>query len=250
MKKFWVNLCVFAMVLVMFAGYSAKALAYSEEEVVYIAEQYLYSWIETDFQEYLTAGVTDEAAIEQFTSWQNLKNNMGNLESIGEYQITEADGLISVSADIVGENDTILFTVTFDKEVADTMDAYSAVMEINAVSANVSGGDEKASLSKAGLNTVMSMAIVFVVLIFIALIIYSMRFIPVLLDKVTGKNKKNKIEEVAVEKEQQMVAAAVESASDEEEIAAVIMTAIMAYEAETGAAPGTFVVRSIRKRKK
>ena len=95
----------------------------------------------------------------------------------------------------------------------------------------------------------MSMAIVFVVLIFIALIIYSMRFIPVLLDKVTGKNKKN-TEEAPVKEEQQLVSAAVESASDEEEIAAVIMAAIMAYEAETGAAPGTFVVRSIRKRKK
>ena len=249
MKKFWVNLCVFAMVLVMFAGYSATALAYSEEEVVYITEQYLTSWVSTDFQQYLDAGITDEATIEQFTGWQNLKNSMGDVEEVSEYQIEEADGIIKVTETIVCSNDTILFTVTFDKEIADTIDAYSAVMEINAVSANASGGNEKASLSKAGLNTVMSMAIVFVVLIFIALIIYSMRFIPVLLDKVTGKNKKI-TEEAPVKAEQQLVTAAVEAASDEEEIAAVIMAAIMAYEAETGAAPGTFVVRSIRKRKK
>ena len=249
MKKVWLNLCVFAMILVMSAGYSVTALAYSEEEVLYITEQYLYSWIETDFGQYLNGDITDEAVLEQFTNWQNLKMNMGNLETIGEYQITESDGLIIVSADIVGENDTIVFSITFDKEAAEAIDTYTAVMEINAVSASASGGDEKASLSKAGLNTVMSMAIVFVVLIFIALIIYSMRFIPVLLDKVTGKNKKN-TEEAPVKEEQQLVSAAVESASDEEEIAAVIMAAIMAYEAETGAAPGTFVVRSIRKRKK
>ena len=250
MKKVWLNLCVFAMILVMSAGYSVTALAYSEEEVLYITEQYLYSWIETDFGQYLNGDITDEAVLEQFTNWQNLKMNMGNLETIGEYQITESDGLIIVSSDIVGENDTIVFSITFDKEAAEAIDTYTAVMEINAVSANASGGDEKASLSKAGLNTVMSMAIVFVVLIFIALIIYSMRFIPVLLDKATGKNKKNNTEETPAEKEQQLVSEAVEATSDEEEIAAVIMAAIMAYEAETGAAPGTFVVRSIRKRKK
>ena len=249
MKKVWLNLCVFAMILVMSAGSCVTAFAYSEEEVVYITEQYMYSWIETDFQEYLTAGITDEAAIEQFTSWQNLKNNMGNLEAIGEYQITEAEGLIIVSTDIVGENDTVVFSVTFDKEVADSVDAFSALMEINAVSASASGSDEEASLSKAALNTVMSMAIVFTVLIFIALIIYAMRFIPVLLDKVTGKNKKSE-EKVAVKEEEQLVATAVETVSDKEEIAAVITAAIMAYEAETGAAPGTFVVRSIRRRQK
>ncbi len=249
MKRFWVNLCVFAMVLVMSAGYGVTALAYSEDEVVYITEQYLYSWIETDFQEYLTAGIADEAAIEQFTSWQNLKNNMGNLEAIGEYQITEADGLIIVSADIVGENDTVVFSLTFDKEIADSVDTFSALMEINAVSASASGSDEEASLATAALNTVMSMSIVFIVLIFIAVIIYLMRFIPAILDKVTGKNKKTE-EDVVTEADPSVAAPIMEDISNDEEIAAVITAAIMAYEAETGAAPGTFVVRSIRRRQK
>ncbi len=249
MKKFWVNLCVFAMILVMSAGSCVTAFAYSEDEVIYITEQYLYSWIETDFQEYLTAGVADEAAIEQFTSWQNLKNNMGNLEAIGEYQITEADGLIIVSTDIVGENDTVVFSLTFDKATADSVDAFSALMEINAVSASAAGGEEEASLAKAALNTVMSMAIVFAVLIFIAVIIYLMRFIPALLDKATGKNKKAN-EAVATKEEIQTAMPAMENVSNDEEIAAVITAAIMAYEAETGAAPGTFVVRSIRRRQK
>lgn len=245
MKKFWVNLCVFAMILVMSAGYSVTALAYSEEEVVYITEQYLTSWVSTDFQQYLDAGITDEATIEQFSGWQSLKNNMGDVEEVLEYQIEEADGLIKVTESVVCTNDTILFTVTFDQEIADTVDAYSAVMEISAVSASASGDEEGASLAKAALNTVMSMAIVFAVLIFIAVIIYLMKYIPALLDKVSGKNKKT---EKQVEAVQPVAAPLMEAASNDEEIAAVITAAIMAYEAETGAAPGTFVVRSIRRR--
>ena len=249
MKKFWVNLCVFAMILVMSAGYSVTALAYSEEEVVYITEQYLNSWVSTDFGQYLDAGLTDEAAITQFTNWQNLKDNMGEIQEVSEYQIEVIDGVIVVTETLVCTNDTILFSVKFDEATAEMVDAYSAVMEINVVSAGASDSGEEASLAKAALNTVMSMAIVFAVLIFIAVIIYMMRFIPTILDKVTGKNKKTE-ENVVVETSPSVAAPVMEEASNDEEIAAVIMAAIMAYEAETGAAPGTFVVRSIRRRQK
>ncbi len=252
MKKFWANLCVFAMVLIMSAGFPVTAFAYSEEEVVYISEQYLSSWMATDFSQYLEAGITDEAAIEQFTNWQNLKNNMGEIEQVGECQITEADGVISATQTIVGTNDTVLFTVTFDKETADTMDAYSAIMEITAVSASASDG-AKADWGKAALNTVMAMSIVFFTLIFIAVIIYSFKFIPAILDKVTGKKEKEEVQgkQKSVVKAVPVVEEVFDTnVSNEEEIAAVIMAAIMAYEAETGAEPGTFVVRSIRRRQR
>ena len=111
------------MLLIMSAGISVTAFAYSEEEVIYIAEQYLTSWMSTDFGQYLEEGVdvTDEAVIEQFTNWQNLKDNMGEIEQVGECQITEADGIISATQTIVATNDTVLFTVTFDKEAIDTI---------------------------------------------------------------------------------------------------------------------------------
>ncbi len=247
MKKFWANLCVFAIILVMSAGCTATAFAYSEEDVVYITEQYLSSWMSTDFQQYLDGGLTDEAVIEQFTNWQNLKNNMGEIEEVGEYQITEADGVISVTETLVCTNDTVLFTVTFDKEIAEAYDAYSAVMEITVASASDTG-NEGASLGKAALNTVMGMSIVFVVLIFISLIISLLKYIPSLLDKLTGKKETE--EKVTSETPVVQVPVPMTIASNDEEIAAVITAAIMAYEAETGAAKGTFVVRSIRRRQK
>lgn len=246
MKKFWVKLCTFAMILVMSAGYSATAFAYTEEEVVYIAEQYLTSWVSTDFGQYLEAGLTDKSAIEQFTNWQTLKNNMGEIEEVSEHEITETDGIISVKQTLTCTNDTLIFTVDFDKEIAETVDAYSAIKEITVVSAN-DVGNEGASLAKAGLNTVMSMTIVFVVLIFIALIIYMMRFIPVILDKVTKKKENEESTEEVVVRATEIPMGV---ASNDEEITAVITAAIMAYEAETGAKAGTFVVRSIKKRQK
>ena len=249
MKKFWANLCVFAMVLIMSVGFSVTALAYSEDEVIYIAEQYLTSWMSTDFGEYLeeSTDFTDEAVIEQFTNWQNLKDNMGEIKQTEEWQITEAEGILSVVQTIVGTNDTILFTVDFDKEAIDTMGANYAIMEIKVASASASN-TEKASFSKAALNTVMAMSIVFFSLIFIAIIIYLFKFIPVILDKVTGKKEdlENKQEPIV----QALEMSAVEETSTEEEIVAAITAAIMAYEAETGAQPGTFVVRSIRRRQR
>ncbi len=246
MKKFWLNLCVFAMILIMSAGCTATAFAYSEDEVIYVTEQYLSSWVSTDFQQYLDAGITDETAVEQFTGWQNLKNNMGDIEAVSEFNITETDEYVAVTETLVCTNDTILFTITFDREILETVDVYSAVMEISAVSANASDEGE-ASLAKAALNTVMSMVIVFAVLIFIAVIIYLLRFIPAILDKITGKKNKASKEEAVTVAEQTTVITGV---SNDEEIAAVITAAIMAYEAETGSAPGTFVVRSIRRRQK
>lgn len=250
MKKFWVNLCVFAMVLVMSAGCTATAFAYSEDEVVYVTEQYLSSWVSTDFQQYLDAGITDEAALEQFTSWQNLKDNMGDIETVSEFNITEEDDLVLVTETLKCTNDTISFTVTFDKETLETADAYSAVVEIRAVSSSASA-EEGADWGRAALNTIMSMTIVFVVLIFIAVIIYLLKFIPVILDKITGKKEKSAEADTKVKAVGTAAKASARTEiSDEEEIAAVITAAIMAYEAETGAAPGTFVVRSIKRRQK
>ena len=34
MKKFWATLCIFAMVLIMSAGFPVTAFAYSEEELL------------------------------------------------------------------------------------------------------------------------------------------------------------------------------------------------------------------------
>ena len=44
-------------------------------------------------------------------------------------------------------------------------------------------------LQKAGLNTLLGMGVVFTVLILISLLIYSMRFIPAMIDGLTGKKK-------------------------------------------------------------
>ena len=93
------------------------------------------------------------------------------------------------------------------------------------------------NLQRAGLNTVMGLATVFVMLIFLSFVISLFKYIPKLVE---GKKK----EESAPAP---VVAAPVEApvqASDDSELIAVIAAAIAASE---GTSTDDFVVRSIRK---
>jgi Na+-transporting methylmalonyl-CoA/oxaloacetate decarboxylase gamma subunit len=98
-------------------------------------------------------------------------------------------------------------------------------------------------LSKAGLNTLISISIVFCVLILISLIIYAFNIFPYLENKKKAKAaaaepKKEVISAVPVQEEQTSV-------TDDTELIAVIAAAIAASE---GTSTGDFVVRSINRR--
>ncbi len=91
------------------------------------------------------------------------------------------------------------------------------------------------------LNTLMGMGTVFVVLILISLIIYCFRYISVLSDKMSGREKKQeKQPEVPQTAEQPG-----QALTDDLELVAVISAAIAANE---GTSTDSFVVRSIHRR--
>ena len=96
-------------------------------------------------------------------------------------------------------------------------------------------------MEKAALNTLMGMGTVFVVLILISLIIYCFRYISVLSDKMSGREKKQeKQPEVPQTAEQPG-----QPLTDDLELVAVISAAIAASE---GTSADSFVVRSIHRR--
>ena len=95
-------------------------------------------------------------------------------------------------------------------------------------------------LTKAGLNTLLGMGTVFAVLIFLALIISTLKYIPMLLE---GMSKKS--EEVPAAKETAVEEVAVVEETDDLELIAVITAAIAAQE---GTSTDGFVVRSIKRR--
>ena len=99
-------------------------------------------------------------------------------------------------------------------------------------------------MTKAALNTLICMSIVFVVLIFISLLISCFKIFPYLEAKKKEKTAKaleaNKAPEVV-----QAVETVVPQQEDDTELVAVIAAAIAAYE---GTSTSDFVVRSIRRR--
>ena len=98
-------------------------------------------------------------------------------------------------------------------------------------------------MSKAALNTVICMSIVFIVLIFISLIISCFKVFPYLEAKKREKAAQKVEAQDAVvtqieQREEQQL-------TDDTELVAVIAAAIAAYE---GTSTSDFVVRSIRRR--
>jgi len=106
-------------------------------------------------------------------------------------------------------------------------------------------------MTKAGLNTLMGMGIVFIVLIFISFIIYLMGFIPKMFSGEKKAKKEKKVEEKPVSGIDNAVNAIAENEeaelTDDLELVAVITAAIMASLGEEAPEDG-LVVRSIKKR--
>lgn len=248
MKKYLPKLIMFILVLSMALGLgSVTAFAYSEEELTQITEYYFQAWQQTDFQQFIDQGAgLDEAAIAQYTGWEELKGQIGTYEETVETRVEEVEDTIVVTLIEKYTNGNLQFTITFDKATAE-QDAASAIMEIDAALAVADSG--AATMAKAAMNTFMGMGIVVLVLIFISLIIGLLKYVPAFFDK--------KKEEERVEPSQSApvpvasgAASASTSAGDDTELIAVITAAIMALRAEedTGVQNG-FVVRSIRRRR-
>lgn len=250
MKKYLPKLIMFILVLSMALGLgSITAFAYSEEELTQITEYYFQAWQQTDFQQFIDQGAAmemDEAAIAQYTGWEELKGQIGTYEETVETRVEEEEDTIVVTLIEKYTNGNLQFTITFDKATAE-QDAASAIMEIDAALAVADSG--AATMAKAAMNTFMGMGIVVLVLIFISLIIGLLKYVPAFFDK--------KKEEERVEPSQSApvpvasaAASASTSAGDDTELIAVITAAIMALRAEedTGVQNG-FVVRSIRRRR-
>ncbi len=102
------------------------------------------------------------------------------------------------------------------------------------------------AISDAGINTVICLAVVFAVLIFISFLISLFKYIPKLEAALSKKDKKTELAENAVVNtvSQIEVKEEEEELSDDLELVAVITAAIAA---SAGTSTDGFVVRSIRR---
>ncbi len=172
------------------------------------------------------------ALAEGVDSWENIKDELGALVSIGDTVKVEAvDHGSSATINAVFEERNMEFSITTDSKL-------TKVTSVAFVPEYTLGE----RMEKAVFNTLMGMGTVFIVLIFISWLIGCFQYIGKLEDKINGKAQEPApapLPEVSVPSAEEN-----EELVDDLELVAVITAAIAASE---GSSPSGLVVRSIRR---
>lgn len=205
----------------------------NKDTITSTAEDYLSAWNDLDidsvFEQYEDQLGNEEKALYQ--SWKDIKDQIGAYKEISDKSYSKTDDnttIVTLHAQY--EKKSIDFSVSIDSSGQITeqpsVEIYTTMSE---------------KLQKAGINTVMSIAIVFIVLMFISFIIYLLKYVPGLL----GLEKKDTapVMEAApvVEKVEE------ENLTDDTELVAVITAAIMASMGSEAPADG-LMISSIKRR--
>ena len=236
-KKLCLIFCIVSCILMM-AGCSLSLTKtnknFNKKTLETNADSFVTSWFSYDFESAVKSmkeqsTEVDEDTVNQYKESIQLKKKYGK-------QVTKVDTDFTISSDSATVVETyttssgkkLIFSVTYDEKGQTSswkVEEYKSL------------GDK---MAKAGLNTVLSMAIVFAVLIFIAIIIAQFKHIG---------NFQNGAKKEEVKAEPVVEAAPVveeENLVDDLELVAVI-TAAIAAASETESADG-LVIRSIIRR--
>lgn len=286
MKKKLLLIVSMLAVTFMFAGCSASddngvKFAYNDQEIAQVAKdtcETYKNYAETDATYIYVVEAGEEAGIsdseiEAVKSFRNIGDECGAFKDFtGEYEITETEGnvIVTLYADCAKKEALIKVTfvdnsATYNLQKYQLMNKYSytdeqadealASQNIHPykstdveIAANMTFEDK---MKAAGTNTLIGMATVFCVLIFISFIIYLLRFVPGFFDKEAKAVKKAakkaaeaaKTEPVAETKAEDAVSAPAgqivdivktetgESVMNDSELVAVITAAVAAASA-------------------
>jgi Na+-transporting methylmalonyl-CoA/oxaloacetate decarboxylase gamma subunit len=170
-----------------------------------------------------------KATFNEYKSFTKMKEKYGAFKKIEKKDYSLASSSASVSIRVLTDkNKRIVFTASYDKYGTETDFKVEEYQSIGSI------------MGRAGLNTVMSMAIVFAVLIAISLLISCFKFIG------AAQNKQAQQESTAVAAPVAAPVVVEENLADDLELVAVI-TAAIAAAGENESADG-LVVRSIVRR--
>ncbi len=191
--------------------------------------------IETQLEQMIAAKNEEYAlTIDLFEQWLAAMEVGGEFKEIkdGSFTITKSGKTLTTDLVLKFEDRDVTFQMVYSYHN----------MELTGITVEpVYSFGEK--MTKAALNTVICMSIVFVVLIFISLLISCFKIFPYL----EAKKKEKAVKMSAVDIETAPVAEGTtqEEYADDTELVAVIAAAIASYE---GTSTSDFVVRSIRRR--
>ncbi len=230
-------ICVFGMTA---CGNDKEEFRYLTDDVVAKCEEATIEDIE------MFAGFTDEEWEELLNSkidslrvtaeaWVEQTEVLGKLVSFDKDKITsethEEELQVSVTVPAKFENNTGTFTLVFnyDKAAGTLSLGYTQIAETETFAGNMMG---------AVINTVMGVGMVFAVLIFLIVVISSMKYVNVI------GTKKEEPKKAAPQPAPVAPAVVEEDVTDDLELVAVIAAAIAASE---NTSTDSFVVRSIKK---
>jgi sodium pump decarboxylase gamma subunit len=202
-------------------------------------DSFIESWFAADFKGTIDTykDQMDDDTLALYKQYAKQKKTYQGVKEIIKTEYTITTDSATVTETILCENGSkITFGVTYDEDgniATDDSGNYSLKIEAYKTLTQ--------KMKKAALNTVMSMAIVFCVLIFISLIISCFKFIGAIGQKKDTAPKTEQVAKAPVSTPQPQ-----ENLVDDLELVAVITAAIAAAE-ETQSADG-LVVRSIIRR--
>ena len=272
MKKKLLLIVSMLAVTFMFAGCSASddngvKFAYNDQEIAQVAkdacETYQkYASADETYNYVIEAGEdagVSENEIEAVKSFRNIGDECGEFKDFtGEYKITETEGNVIVTLYADCTEKEALIKVTFvDNSATYNLQRYQLMNQYGyseeqadealssqgmypykstdvEIAANMTFEDK---MKAAGTNTLIGMATVFVVLIFISFIIYLLKFVPGFFDKEAKAAKKaaKKAEEAGSAPAGQIVdivkTETGESVMNDSELVAVITAAVAAASA-------------------
>lgn len=173
-----------------------------------------------------------EEAYNALNDWKDALNGMGEYLGVISAEGTANGEVLTITAVLDGAVQDADMTILVDYEtgtvISSSVDVHKTFGEL---------------MTNAALNTLLGMGTVFIVLILIAWLIGCFQYIPVVLDKLSGKKK----EEAPKAAPAPVAAPVVEVAEEDDlELIAVIAAAIAA--SEGAASADGFVVRSIKRR--
>lgn len=248
---------VLAMLVLTASVLGLTACGATEESTVTYDEAYLHSvadflignWDAMSAEEiagYATLDKEDAAEVIESYSLPFTADSLisafagyeGSVEELGAYVSTD-----SYDAPIVkGDEITLNVNVTYEQRPAQISIVFNkkSVAESVAINPEYTIGE---ILTKAGLNTILGMGVVFAVLIFLSLLISSFNLIPKI-QKMFDKKKAAPAPAPEAKPAAPAPAPAAEELVDDLELVAAITAAICAY---TGTSSDGFVVRSIRR---
>lgn len=193
-KRLALLFCVIASMFLM-CGCKVKFVAenenFNKSTLKKSAVEYIEKWFETDYAgavDYYDQQLSDEDkvtyadALATYAEYGKLQKKFGAYEKVEKVEYTINTDTATVTMTVKCKKGRTLASVTFDENgsVAKNEDGSE---QINFNEYKTLGDKMK----MAALNTVLSMAIVFIVLIFIALLISCFKFIGIIQNKANNK---------------------------------------------------------------